>query len=194
MSSLLSAAASLLLAGGAGADGAEGRSLPIREGRELTLDVPCTAGALIRGSVEPDHQAVVVRLRDPAGELLAEVRNPVLLDEPLPIAGLPARSGICLLTLSLETGPPGSVLLRMEPLRPATEHDRTRIEGERLHQRALLLWSEGSEVSQRQALELEARAAALAGEAGDLRGKPKHTRSPVACSGSWESSRRLRRS
>ena len=61
MSSLLSAAASLLLAGGAGTDGAEGRSFPIREGRELTLDVPCTAGALIRGSVEPDHQAVVVR-------------------------------------------------------------------------------------------------------------------------------------
>ena len=171
MSSLLSAAASLLLAGGAGTDGAEGRSFPIREGRELTLDVPCTAGALIRGSVEPDHQAVVVRLRDPAGELLAEVRNPVLLDEPLPIAGLPARSGICMLTLSLETGPPGNVLLRMEPPRPATEHDRTRIEGERLHQRALLLWSEGSEVSQRQALELEARAAALAGEAGDLRGE-----------------------
>ena len=44
-------------------------------------------------------------------------------------------------------------------------------EGERLHQRALLLWSEGSEVTQRQVLELEARAAELAREAGDLRGE-----------------------
>src|SRR4029450_2359363 len=67
--------------------------------------------------------------------------------------------------------PSRKAVLRIEPLRPATEQDRLRIEGERLHQRALLLWSEGSEPSQRHGLELETRAAALAHQAGDLRGE-----------------------
>src|SRR4029450_12483523 len=67
--------------------------------------------------------------------------------------------------------PSRKAVLRIQPPRPATEQDRLRIEGERLHQRALLLWSEGSEPSQRQGLELEARAVALAHQAGDLRGE-----------------------
>ncbi|RPH67051.1 MAG: CHAT domain-containing protein [Myxococcaceae bacterium] len=171
MSSLPCAAATILLASIAGADGSDARSVPVIAERPAIVEIACGAGELIRASLAPDLQPIIALLRDPAGELLAEVRNPVELDEPLPIAGVPTRSGTCTLELALETGPPGKVLLRMEATRPATEGDRTRIEGERLHQRALLLWSEGSEPSQRQALELEARAVALAHQAGDVRGE-----------------------
>jgi CHAT domain-containing protein/tetratricopeptide (TPR) repeat protein len=171
MSSLLSSLATMLLAHLAGADGSEARAVAVTADSPVTVEIACRAGELIRGSLAPDLQPIVAHLRDPSGELMVEVRNPVLLDEPLPIAAVPTRSGTCSLALGLETGPPGKVLLRMEPTRPATDVDRTRIEGERLHQRALLLWSEGSEPSQRQALELEARAVALARQAGDVRGE-----------------------
>ena len=171
MSSLLSITATILLSAGSAADGSQPRSVAVNAGRVVTLDIRCAAGELIRASVAPDLQPVIAILRDPSGELLAEVRNPVLLDEPLPIAGVPTRSGTCTLALGIETGPSRKVVLRIEPPRPATEQDRLRIEGERLHQRALLLWSEGSEPSQRQGLELEARAVALAHQAGDLRGE-----------------------
>ncbi len=171
MTSLLSAVATMLLAPVAGADGSDAHSVAVTAERAVVVEIACGAGEVIRASVAPDVQPIVAHLRDPSGELLTEVRNPVLLDEPLPIAGVPTRSGTCTLALALETGPPVKVLLRMEPPRPATETDRTRIEGERLHQRALLLWSKGSEPSQRQALEVEARAVALARQAGDVRGE-----------------------
>ena len=171
MSSLLSAAASLVLAAGAGAEGSEARSLTLREGRELTLEIRCGAGELVRASVAPDLQPVLALLRDPTGELLAEVRNPVLGDDPLPVAGIPERSGTCTLALSLESGPSAEVVLRVEAPRPASPRDRTQIEGERAHQRALRLWAEGSESAMHEAVELDARAAALAREAGDVRGE-----------------------
>ncbi|HEY1334399.1 MAG TPA: tetratricopeptide repeat protein, partial [Myxococcaceae bacterium] len=170
MSSLLLAAAVLLLAAGGEAD-AGVRTLSLDKDRALTVELPCTANALVRASIAPDLQPVIALLRDPDGELLAEVRNPMQLDEPLPVAAIPARSGTCTLALSLESGQPGKIQLRVDATRPATALDRTQIEGERTHQRALLLWSEGSEASMKEAVQLEARAAALAHEAGDLRGE-----------------------
>ncbi|HZJ55301.1 MAG TPA: CHAT domain-containing tetratricopeptide repeat protein [Myxococcaceae bacterium] len=171
MSSLLSITATILLAAGSAADGSQPRSVTVNAERVVTLDIPCAAGELIRASVAPDLQPVIAVLRDPSDALLAEVRNPVLLDEPVPIAGVSARSGTCTLALSLENGPPGEVMVRTDAPRQATALDRVRIEGERAHQRALLLWSEGSEASQRQAVELEARAAELAHQSGDVRGE-----------------------
>ena len=171
MSCLLPAAASVLLATGAGGDGSHLRSLVLEQDRPVALELPCGPDTLVRASIAPDLQPVLALLRDPSGELLAEVRNPALLDEPLPVAGVSTRPGTCRLALSLESGPPGEVLLRVEAPRPPTALDRTQIEGERVHQRALRLSAEGSETSQREALELERRAAALAGEAGDLRGE-----------------------
>jgi CHAT domain-containing protein/tetratricopeptide (TPR) repeat protein len=172
MSSLLFAAASMVLAAGAGADGGEVRTVSLSEQRPVTLELPCVTGELVRASIAPDVQPVIALLRDAAGELLAEVRNPMLLDEPLPVAGIPVRSGTCTLVLSLDSGPPaGEIQLRMDGPRPATALDRTQLEGERTHQRALLLWSEGSEASMTEAVKLETRAAALAHEAGDLRGE-----------------------
>jgi CHAT domain-containing protein/tetratricopeptide (TPR) repeat protein len=171
MSSLLLAAAVMLLAVEGEPDGSEARSLSLSRDRPLTLELPCSANELVRASIEPDVQPVIALLRDPAGELLAEVRNPIQLDEPLPVAGVPSRSGTCTLALSLESGPPGEIHLRVDVPRPATALDRTQLEGERTHQRALLLWSEGSEASMKEAVKLETRAAALAHEAGDLRGE-----------------------
>jgi tetratricopeptide (TPR) repeat protein len=165
MSSLVSAAAALLvLAADAGAATGEGalRSLRLTAGSAVTLEIPCDAGVLLRGTVAPDYQPVVIQLRDPQGELLAEVRNPPESEEPLPVAAVPTRAGTCTLALSLESGPPGDVALRMDPPRPATARDRMQIEGERVHQRAVRLWIERSESSLRQALELASRAAALA--------------------------------
>jgi len=170
MSSLLLAAAVTLLVAGGEAD-AGVRSVSLSAERAVTLELSCAANELIRASIAPDVQPVLALLRDPAGELLAEVRNPMQLDEPLPVAAIPARPGTCTLALSLESGSPGEIQLRIDAPRPATALDRTQIEGERAHQHALLLWSEGSEASMREAVRLETRAAALAHEAGDLRGE-----------------------
>ncbi|HET9157710.1 MAG TPA: hypothetical protein VFN91_13645, partial [Myxococcaceae bacterium] len=171
MSSLLFAAAVMLLHAGGEGDRAAGRSVSLTVGRPVPLELPCVAGELVRGSIAPDVQPVIALLRDPSGELLAEVRNPIQLDEPLPVAGIPARSGTCTRALSLESGPPGEIQLRMDVPRPATSLDLTQIEGERTHQRALLLWSDGSAASMKEAVKLETRAAELAHEAGDLRGE-----------------------
>jgi CHAT domain-containing protein/tetratricopeptide (TPR) repeat protein len=158
----------------AGPTTGEVMTVRVTAGVPSTVELPCTVGMVFRTRIEPDVQLLVIQLRDPAGELLAEVRSPVDMDEPddpLPLAAVPTRSGTCTLTVTLSTGPPGEVVLRVEPLRAPTPTDEIRIRAERLHQRAVVLWADGSEGALREAVELDARAAALSREAGDVRGE-----------------------
>jgi len=156
-----------------GEGGVEVRSVKPTTGAPSIVELPCTAGALLRTSVEPDLQPLIVQLRDPSGELLAEARNITEQDDPveLPAAAVPTRSGLCQLTLSTASEPAGVVLVRIEPPRAPTPLDEMRIRAERLHQRAVVLWAEHAEHSLREALELATRAAALARDAGDARGE-----------------------
>jgi len=137
------------------------------------VELPCTTGVLLRTSVDPDLQPMVVQLRDPSGELLAEVRNSEDQEEPeeLPAAAVPTRSGVCQLILAASSEPAGEAVVRIEPPRAPTPLDERRIQAERLYQRTIVLWAQHAEASLREAVDVATRAAAIARQAGDGRGE-----------------------